>query len=97
MSNQGKVYALPLIAGFVGADTMGVILSSKIDDEDSLTLSIDIGTNGEIIIGNKEILATASCAAGSALEGAHIEDGMRAAAGSIDSIKIDPETLKLLM
>jgi uncharacterized 2Fe-2S/4Fe-4S cluster protein (DUF4445 family) len=93
MSNQGKVYTLPLIAGFVGADTMGVILSSKIDDEDSLTLAIDIGTNGEIIIGNKEILATASCAAGSALEGAHIEDGMRAAAGSIDSIKIDPETL----
>ncbi|MHA1526609.1 MAG: ASKHA domain-containing protein, partial [Promethearchaeota archaeon] len=60
---------------------------------DSLTLAIDIGTNGEIIIGNKEILATASCAAGSALEGAHIEDGMRAAAGSIDSLKINPETL----
>ena len=72
---------------------MGVILSSKIEDEQSLTLAIDIGTNGEIIIGNKEILSTASCAAGSALEGAHIEDGMRAASGSIDSIKINPASL----
>ena len=92
ISQQGNVYILPIIAGFVGADTMGVILSSHIDEEKELTLIIDIGTNGEIILGNKKILATGSCAAGSALEGAHINDGMRAAAGAIDSIKIDPET-----
>ncbi len=91
----GNVYILPLIAGFVGADTIGVILSSKIDEELDLTLAIDIGTNGEIIIGNKDVLATGSCAAGSALEGAHIKDGMRAAGGAIDTIDIDPQTLEV--
>lgn len=95
ISRQGNVYILPIIAGFVGADTMGVILSSHIDEEKELTLIIDIGTNGEIILGNKKILATGSCAAGSALEGAHINDGMRAAAGAIDSIKIDPKDLSV--
>jgi uncharacterized 2Fe-2S/4Fe-4S cluster protein (DUF4445 family) len=72
---------------------MGVIISSEIYKEDALTLAIDIGTNGELIIGNKDVIVTGSCAAGSALEGAHIKHGMRAAAGSIDSIKIDPSTL----
>jgi uncharacterized 2Fe-2S/4Fe-4S cluster protein (DUF4445 family) len=90
-SKQANVYVLPVIAGFVGADTVGVILSSQIEKESELTLAIDIGTNGEIIIGNKDVLATASCAAGSALEGAHIKHGMRAAAGAIDTIKIDPK------
>jgi len=93
ISREGNVHILPLIAGFVGADTIGVILSSKIERESKLTLAIDIGTNGEIVIGNKDILATASCAAGSALEGAHILHGMRAAAGAIDTIKIDPRDL----
>lgn len=93
ISRGGKVYVLPLIAGFVGADTIGVILSSEIDKESELTLAIDVGTNGEIIIGNRDILTTASCAAGSALEGAHVKDGMRAAAGAIDTIKINPDDL----
>jgi uncharacterized 2Fe-2S/4Fe-4S cluster protein (DUF4445 family) len=91
---HGKIYTLPLIAGFVGADTMGVILSSEIYNEPKLSLAIDIGTNGEIIVGNKNLLLTGSCAAGSALEGAHIKYGMRAAAGSIDRVKIDPDTLE---
>lgn len=95
ISQQGNVYILPIIAGFVGADTMGVIISSHIDEEEDLTLAIDIGTNGEIILGNKRILATGSCAAGSALEGAHISDGMRAAAGAIDTLKIDPKDLSV--
>ena len=92
---NGNVHILPLFAGFVGADTMGVIISSKIYEENELTLIIDIGTNGEIIIGNKDILAVGSCAAGSALEGAHIKHGMRAAAGAIDSVKIDPKNLEI--
>lgn len=95
ISKTGNVYTLPLIAGFVGADTMGVILSSEIDKESELTLAIDIGTNGEIIIGNKNVLATGSCAAGSALEGAHIKDGMRAAAGAIDTISIEKDDLSI--
>jgi uncharacterized 2Fe-2S/4Fe-4S cluster protein (DUF4445 family) len=92
---NGNVYTAPLIAGFVGADTIGVILSSQIEKEKELTLAIDIGTNGEIIIGNRKILAVGSCAAGSALEGAHIKDGMRAAAGAIDTIKIYPRNLEV--
>lgn len=90
---QGNIYILPLIAGFVGADTVGVILSSGIDEEADLTLALDIGTNGEIVIGNKKVLITGSCAAGSAFEGAHIKDGMRAAGGAIDTVKINPNTL----
>ena len=84
----GVAYISPVISGFVGADTVGVILSSKIYNEKDLTLAIDIGTNGEIIIGNQKVLAVGSCAAGSALEGAHISSGMRAAAGAIDTLKI---------
>ncbi len=91
ISKNGYVYTVPIIAGFIGADTVGVILSSNINSQKDLTLAIDIGTNGEIILGNRKFLATGSCAAGSALEGAHISDGMRAAAGAIDTIKIDPQ------
>ncbi|MFX1237513.1 MAG: ASKHA domain-containing protein [Promethearchaeota archaeon] len=91
----GNIYVAPLIAGFVGADTMGVIISSEIEKEEELTLVIDIGTNGEIIVGNAGSLSTASCAAGSALEGAHISSGMRAAGGAIDTVKINPKTLEL--
>ena len=93
ISKKGVAYIAPVISGFVGADTIGVILSSKIYNEKDLTLAIDIGTNGEIIIGNRRVLAVGSCAAGSALEGAHISNGMRAAGGAIDSLKINPETL----
>ena len=95
ISKQGNIFLLPLIAGYVGADTIGVMLSSEIDGEDAFTLAIDVGTNGELIIGNKNILATGSCAAGSALEGAHIVHGMRAASGAIDRITIDPKTLEV--
>ncbi|MFW9819700.1 MAG: ASKHA domain-containing protein [Candidatus Thorarchaeota archaeon] len=90
---NANIYTPPIVAGFVGADTIGVILSSQIFNEKPLTLAIDIGTNGEIIIGNRNDLIVGSCAAGSALEGAHIDDGMRAAAGAIDTIKIDPNNL----
>ncbi|MFX0047140.1 MAG: ASKHA domain-containing protein [Candidatus Hermodarchaeota archaeon] len=95
INRGGYAYILPLVAGFVGADTIGVILSSQIDKESDLTLAIDVGTNGEIVVGNTNILATGSCAAGSALEGAHIKNGMRAASGAIDTIEIDPTNLKV--
>jgi uncharacterized 2Fe-2S/4Fe-4S cluster protein (DUF4445 family) len=95
ISRQGNIFVLPLIAGYVGADTIGLMLSSEIYNEDKFTLAIDVGTNGELVIGNKNILATGSCAAGSALEGAHITHGMRAAAGAIDRITIDPQSLDI--
>ncbi|NVM37955.1 MAG: DUF4445 domain-containing protein [Candidatus Lokiarchaeota archaeon] len=95
ISKNGNIYIAPIIAGFIGADTIGVILSSQIYNEKSLTLAIDIGTNGEIIIGNRNILYVGSCAAGSALEGAHISNGMRAAAGAIDTIRINSKDLEV--
>ncbi len=91
-SPQAQIYSPPVIAGFVGTDTIGCIVSSRIDTYDKFSLLIDIGTNGELVIGNKNGLMSGSCAAGSALEGAHIGFGMRAAEGAIEALKIDPET-----
>ncbi len=93
---HANVFVLPVIAGFVGADTVGVILAGDLDELDEFTLTIDIGTNGELVLGNKqEGLTAGSCAAGSALEGAHIASGMRAAGGAIEKVRIDPETLEV--
>jgi len=89
-----NIYSPPIIAGYIGTDTIGCIVSSKIYDYEKYTLLLDIGTNGELVIGNKYGLTTGSCAAGSALEGAHIKFGMRASEGAIENIKIDPETLE---
>ncbi|MCP4764388.1 MAG: ATP-binding protein, partial [archaeon] len=88
-----NVYSPPVIAGYVGTDTTGCIVSSRIDQYDKFSILIDIGTNGEIVIGNKKSLVTGSCAAGSALEGAHIKAGMRAAEGSIERVVIDRDSL----
>ncbi|MHA1110278.1 MAG: ASKHA domain-containing protein [Promethearchaeota archaeon] len=93
-SSRARIYTPPVVAGFVGTDTIGCIVSSRIDTYDKFSLLIDIGTNGELVMGNKHGLTTGSCAAGSALEGAHIEFGMRAAEGAIESLKIDPDTFE---
>lgn len=91
----GKIFALPTIAGFVGADTIGVILSSEIYKKDKLCIAIDIGTNTEIVLGNQDKLVAVSCASGPAFEGAHIKFGMRASSGAIEKIEIEPETLNV--
>lgn len=91
---RANLYSPPVIAGYVGTDTIGCILSSRIDQYNKYTLLLDIGTNGELVIGNKDGLITGSCAAGSALEGAHIKYGMRAAEGAIEDVKIDPDSLE---
>ncbi|MCG0276659.1 MAG: ASKHA domain-containing protein [Thermosediminibacteraceae bacterium] len=85
----GKVFVLPNIAGFVGADTVSAALACEMDESDELTLLIDIGTNGEMVLGTKERLFACSTAAGPAFEGAHISCGMRGATGAIDHVKID--------
>ncbi|MHA1733951.1 MAG: ASKHA domain-containing protein [Promethearchaeota archaeon] len=93
---RANVHTLPVIAGFVGADTVGVILAGNLEALEPLTLTIDIGTNGELVLGNREEgLVAGSCAAGSALEGAHVSSGMRAAGGAIEKVKVDPETLEV--
>ena len=83
----GKVMLLPNIAGFVGADTVGVLLSTEFDTLEELSLVIDIGTNGEMVMGNKERHIACSTAAGPAFEGAKIACGMRGAKGAIDHAK----------
>mgnify|MGYP005847756595 CR=1 FL=1 len=95
INNKGIIYSPPVIAGYVGADTVACIESTQFTDISDYTMMIDIGTNGEIVIGNKEVgMFSGSVAAGSALEGAHISSGMRAAAGSIEKITIDPNSLE---
>ena len=86
---SGNVHILPIEAGYVGADNVGVLIVSEIYKSPEISLVIDIGTNGEIVLGNNEKLFSVSCAAGPALEGAHIKFGMRAAAGAIERVKID--------
>ena len=90
-----NVHILPVEAGFVGADNVGVLIAEEPYRRDEMVLIIDVGTNGEMVMGNKNRLLSASCATGPALEGAHIRFGMRAAPGAIERIQIDPETLEV--
>lgn len=86
---DAQVCVLPNIAGWVGADTVGVILATDLHNHESIALAIDIGTNGEMALGSRERLLTCSTAAGPAFEGAHLSCGMRAADGAIDVVRID--------
>ena len=85
----GTVRILPNIAGFVGADTVGCLLATRLDTLDDLTLMIDIGTNGEMVLGNKNRRIACSTAAGPAFEGAKIECGMRGAPGAVDHVTVE--------
>jgi uncharacterized 2Fe-2S/4Fe-4S cluster protein (DUF4445 family) len=90
----GHVYALPCIAGHVGADAAGVLLAEAPYDRDEVSLVVDVGTNAEIIVGNSERLLAASSPTGPAFEGAQISSGQRAAPGAIERVRIDRETLE---
>ena len=80
--NPGSyVFILPNEAGFVGADNVGVLISEEPYKSNEVQLIIDIGTNGELVLGNKRKLISSSCATGPALEGAQLQFGMRAAPG----------------
>jgi uncharacterized 2Fe-2S/4Fe-4S cluster protein (DUF4445 family) len=86
------VHVLPIEAGFVGADNVGVLIAEEPHKQDEMVLTIDIGTNGELVLGNREKLVSCSCATGPAFEGAHLKYGMRAAPGAIEKVEIDPDT-----
>jgi uncharacterized 2Fe-2S/4Fe-4S cluster protein (DUF4445 family) len=93
--NRGaRLYTLPCIAGHVGADCAGVILAERPDLSDRLTLLVDVGTNAEIVLGNRERLLACSSPTGPAFEGAQISSGQRAAPGAIERVRIDPLTLE---
>ncbi|MDX1400977.1 MAG: ASKHA domain-containing protein [Kiloniellales bacterium] len=91
---DARVYVLPCIAGHVGADTAGVILSESPHLNEEITLVVDVGTNAEIVLGNKERLLACSSPTGPAFEGAQISCGQRAAPGAIERVRIDPGTLE---
>ncbi|MEA3231832.1 MAG: ASKHA domain-containing protein [Thermodesulfobacteriota bacterium] len=86
------LFVLPIEAGFVGADNVGVLIAEEPYKHEENQLIIDIGTNGELVLGNRHKLISSSCATGPALEGAQLAFGMRAAPGAIERIEIDPET-----
>ena len=90
-----NVHILPIEAGFVGADNVGVLIADEPYNQDEMVAIIDIGTNGELVMGNRERLLCASCAMGPAFEGANIRFGMRAAPGAIERVRIDRQNLEV--
>lgn len=88
---HAKVCLLPIVAGFVGADTMACILATRIYDSDEIRALVDIGTNGEVVMGSRVKLYACSAPAGPALEGAQIRHGMRGALGAIERVRIDDD------
>ena len=89
LNPTANIHILPNISAFVGADIVGGILSTSMWREDKTVLFVDLGTNGEIVLGSRERLWACSAAAGPAFEGSRISSGMRAAEGAIDKVKID--------
>jgi len=89
-----RAYILPCIAGHVGADTAGVLLSEAPYLGDEVNLIVDVGTNAEIVLGNRDRLLAASSPTGPAFEGAQISSGQRAAPGAVERVRIHPETLE---
>ena len=85
-----RVYILPCIAGHVGADAAAVALSEAPDKSEDLVLIVDVGTNAEILLGNREKVLACSSPTGPAFEGAQISSGQRAAPGAIEHVEIDP-------
>jgi uncharacterized 2Fe-2S/4Fe-4S cluster protein (DUF4445 family) len=86
------IYSVSSVSSYVGGDIVSGVLASGIYKDPKLTLYIDIGTNGEIVIGNQQWLACAACSAGPAFEGGGIRFGMRAASGAIEEVSLNPET-----
>ncbi|MDA8087356.1 MAG: ASKHA domain-containing protein [Nitrospiraceae bacterium] len=90
MNRSGLVYTMPCIASYVGGDIVSGILASGMTRKKEIALFMDIGTNGEVAVGNDEWLMTAACSAGPCFEGSGIRHGMRATEGAIESVKITP-------
>ena len=91
---EAQVDCLPGVGAYVGADITAGVLSSEMYRTDKLTLFIDVGTNGEIVLGNADWLISCACSAGPAFEGAGVQSGMRAIPGAIDEVWINPETFE---
>lgn len=92
---RGLLYCVPSVASYIGGDTTSGVLSSGLYKEKDLSILIDIGTNGEIALGNQDFLIAAAASAGPAFEGSGVACGMRASAGAIQSVKINPKDLSV--
>src|SRR3989441_3541488 len=88
---EARVCLLPLVAGFVGADAVAVALAPRIYEGAAIRIAVDIGTNGEVILGSRDHRWACSAPAGPALEGAQIRHGMRGALGAIDRVTVDDD------
>jgi uncharacterized 2Fe-2S/4Fe-4S cluster protein (DUF4445 family) len=88
---EARICLLPIVAGFVGADTMGVVLATRLYESAEIRIVVDIGTNGEVVLGSKAHLWACSAPAGPALEGAQLKHGMRGALGAIDRVEISDD------
>ncbi|MCK4692423.1 MAG: DUF4445 domain-containing protein, partial [Anaerolineales bacterium] len=91
---QASVLCLPGVASYVGADISAGVLACGLPEMDELTLFIDIGTNGEMVLGTRDWMVACACSAGPAFEGAGVVDGMRATSGAIEEVWIHSETFE---
>lgn len=97
MHPSGRVIILPNIAGYVGSDTVGVILAANLDRRSDNCLAVDIGTNGELVLAAGGRILTCSTAAGPAFEGAQIKCGMRAADGAIEAVQVEEDLIPVMI
>lgn len=91
---EGRVDCLPGVASYVGADITAGVLASGLDTAENVTLFLDVGTNGETVLGNRDWMVTCACSAGPAFEGAGVVNGMRATSGAIEEVWINSNTLE---
>jgi uncharacterized 2Fe-2S/4Fe-4S cluster protein (DUF4445 family) len=91
---RGLLYSLPAVSAWVGSDITAGILSTRMNEGEELSLLLDVGTNGEVVIGNREWLVSASASAGPALEGASVDCGMRAEAGAVEKLYLEKSAIK---
>jgi len=94
IAHGARVYCVPGRASYVGGDITAGLLASGVFRSDKLTLFIDIGTNGEMALGNAEWLLSCACSAGPAFEGGSVKHGMRAVMGAVETVRINPDTLE---
>ena len=92
VNRKVPVYSFPCVASYVGGDIVSGVMATRMHKSKDLSIFIDIGTNGEIVIGNSEWLMAAACSAGPCFEGSGIKHGMRATEGAIENVRIDPDT-----
>jgi len=94
ISHYGKIYSLPLVSSYIGGDTVAGIIATGIDLTEDISVLLDLGTNGEIVLGNKDFLVSAACSCGPAFEGVGMVSGMRATIGAIEDIEFKDGEIK---